>query len=79
MPSRAEERRPALAVKELGAYSRWTPRSRRGRHVETERAVKARNQSWVAEAVTHSEGRAYKLRRSEIALCPRVGRMGPDK
>jgi hypothetical protein len=47
--------------------------------VETERAVKARNHSSVAEALPHSEGSAYKPPCGEIALCRQVGRMGPVK
>jgi len=46
---------------------------------ETERAVKARNHSSVAEALPHSEGSAYKPQSGEIALCRQVGRMGPSK
>ena len=56
--------------------SRRTPRGRGGWHVETERAVKARNHSSVAEALPHSEGSAYKPPCGEIALCRQVGRMG---
>jgi len=41
--------------------------------------VKARNHSWVASALPHSEGIAYKPLCGEIAMCPRVGRMGPIK
>ena len=36
---------------ELSAYTQWTPRGRRGRHVEKERTVKARNHSLVAEVL----------------------------
>ena len=71
----SQRRRP----KELGAGSRRTPRGLRGRHAETERTVKARNHSGVAEVGTHSEGIAYKPQGGEVAMCPRVGRMGPSK
>src|SRR5580704_18935189 len=54
-----------------------TPRGQRRRHARRERAVKARNRSRVAEALPHSEGIAYKPLSGEIAMCPRVGRMGP--
>jgi hypothetical protein len=40
-------------------------------------AGKARNHSRVAEALPHSEGIAYKPAKGEVAMCPRVGRMGP--
>ena len=56
-----------------------TPRGQRGRHVRTERAAKARNHSGVASALPHSEGIAYKPPCGEIAMCQRVGRMGPNK
>jgi hypothetical protein len=72
-------RRPASPVKELGVCSRRTLRGRGEWHVETERAAKARNHSSVAEALPHSEGSAYKPQSGEIALCRRVGRMGPGK
>ena len=39
--------------------------------------VKARNHSRVASALPHSEGIAYKPPCGEVAMCPRVGRMGP--
>ena len=42
-------------------------------------AAKARNHSRVASALPHSEGIAYKPPCGEIAMCPRVGRMGPIK
>ena len=32
--------------------------------------MKARNHSWVASALPHSEGNAYKPQCGEIALCP---------
>src|SRR4051812_24657264 len=41
--------------------------------------VKARNHSRVASALPHSEGIAYKPPCGEVAMCPRVGRMGPVK
>jgi len=41
--------------------------------------VKARNHSRVALALPHSEGIAYKPPCGEIAMCLRVGRMGPIK
>ena len=56
-----------------------TPRGLRGPHVRKERAAKARNHSRVAEALPHSEGTAYKPPCGEIAMCARVGRMGPIK
>jgi hypothetical protein len=59
--------------------SRWTLRGRRGRHVEQERATKARNRSLVAEAMTHSEDISYKPPSGEVEMCRRVGRMGPSK
>jgi hypothetical protein len=40
---------------------------------------KARNRSRVAEALPHREGIAYKPPCGEITMCPRVGRMGPNK
>jgi hypothetical protein len=39
--------------------------------------VKARNHSWVASALPHSEGIAYKPLCGEIAMRLRVGRMRP--
>jgi hypothetical protein len=39
--------------------------------------AKARNHSWVASALPHSEGIAYKPSYGEVAMRPRVGRMGP--
>src|SRR3954449_6480197 len=41
--------------------------------------VKARNHSRVASALPHSEGIAYKPSYGEVAMCRRVGRMGPVK
>jgi hypothetical protein len=41
--------------------------------------MKARNQLWVAQAETHSEGISYKPQCGEIGMCPQVGRMGPIK
>ena len=41
--------------------------------------VKARNHSRVASALPHSEGIAYKPPCGEVAMCRRVGRMGPVK
>jgi hypothetical protein len=41
--------------------------------------VKARNHSRVASALPHSEGIAYKPPCGEVAMCLRVGRMGPVK
>ena len=41
--------------------------------------MKARNHSRVASALPHSEGIAYKPLCGEIAMCLRVGRMGPIK
>jgi hypothetical protein len=35
--------------------------------------------SWVALALPHSEGIAYKPLCGEIAVCLRVGRMGSNK
>jgi hypothetical protein len=55
------------------------PRGPRGRHVRKEWTAKARNRPRVASALPHSEGIAYKLPCSEIAMCPRVGRMGSTK
>jgi hypothetical protein len=43
------------------------------------KAAKARNHSRVASALPHSEGIAYKPPCGEIAMCPRVGRMGSIK
>src|SRR3712207_8886747 len=42
-------------------------------------AAKARNHSRVASALPHSEGIAYKPPCGEVAMCRRVGRMGPVK
>ena len=42
-------------------------------------AAKARNHSWVASALPHSQGIAYKPPCGEVAMCRRVGRMGPVK
>ena len=75
----ANGRRPVSSAKELGTRSRRTPRGRRGRHVGTERAGKARNHSMAAEAPRPRQGHAYKPQGGEIAGCRRVGRMGPDK
>ena len=55
------------------------PRGHRGRHVGKEWTAKARNHPRVALALPHSEGIAYKLPSSEIAMCLRVGRMGSIK
>ena len=41
-------RRPASSVKELGGCNRWTFRGLRGRHVDKEQSMKARNHSLVA-------------------------------
>ena len=41
--------------------------------------AKARNHSRVASALPHSEGIAYKPPCGEVAMCLRVGRMGPVK
>jgi len=62
----------------------WTsddraPRGHRERHAKKEWSAKARNHPRVASALPHSEGIAYKLLCSEIAMCPRVGRMGSIK
>ena len=46
-----------------------------GRNVQ----AKARNHSRVASALPHSEDIAYKPPCGEIAMCPRVGRMGSIK
>lgn len=67
------------SVAQLGECHQRAPRGRRGRHAEKERAVKARNRSRVAEAERHSEGNAYKPPGGEVAVCLRVGRMGPIK
>ena len=56
-----------------------TPRGQRGRHARKEWSAKARNHPRVASALPHSEGIAYKLLCSEIAMCSRVGRMGSIK
>ena len=42
-------------------------------------ATKARNHLRVASALPHSEGIVYKPPCGEIAMCLRVGRMGPIK
>ena len=39
--------------------------------------MKARTHARVASALPHSEGIAYKSLSGEIAMCRRVGRMGP--
>jgi hypothetical protein len=54
-------------------------RGQRGRHARKEWPAKARNHSGVASALPHSEGIAYKPPCGEVAMCPRVGRMGPVK
>src|SRR4051812_29781207 len=43
------------------------------------RVAKARNHARVASALPHSEGIAYKPPCGEVAMCRRVGRMGPVK
>ena len=68
-----------VGIEVLEIYRCQTPRGRRGRHVRKEWAAKARNHSRVASALPHSEGIAYKLPCSEIAMCLRVGRMRPIK
>ena len=57
----------------------WTPRGPRGRHERKEQQAKARNHSRVAGALPHSVGIAYKPLYGEVAVCLRVGRMGPSK
>jgi len=62
----------------------WTsddraPRGHRERHAKKEWSAKARNHPRVASALPHSEGIAYKPPCGEIAMCPRVGRMGSIK
>jgi hypothetical protein len=72
-------RRRPCRRREFGRYDVRTPRGRRGRHVGKECAAKARNHSRVASALPHSEDIAYKPLCGEIAMCPRVGRMGVDQ
>jgi len=55
------------------------PGGHRGRHARTEWTAKARNHSWIAAALPASEGITYKPRSGEVAMCLRVGRMGPIK
>ena len=57
----------------------WTPRGLRERHDRKEQEAKARNHSRVAGALPHGVGIAYKPLYGEIAVCLRVGRMGPIK
>src|ERR1700756_4470304 len=56
-----------------------TPRGPRGRHARKEWTAKARNHPRVASALPHSEGIAYKLLCSEVAMCSRMERMGSIK
>jgi hypothetical protein len=51
----------------------------RERHAKKEWSAKARNHPRGASVLPHSEGIAYKLLCSEIAMCSRVGRMGSIK
>ena len=78
MPSACHLREGCVAVKKL-SQQRRALRGRRGRHVDKESTAKARNHSRVAKAFPHSEGSAYKPPCGEIAMCPRVGRMGSIK
>ena len=79
VPSRSTlgEGRVDIAALELTMIE--LPRLGEGRYVRTEWIAKARNHSRVASALPHSEGIAYKPPCGEIAMCPRVGRVGPNK
>jgi hypothetical protein len=66
-------------IASLGRADDRAPRGHRGWHVRKEWTAKARNHPRVASALPHSEGIAYKLPCSEIAMCLRVGRMGSIK
>ena len=72
-------RRPVSSVKELGTGSRRAPRGRRGRHVEKEQYSESTEPLAGRLGAPHSEGVAYKPQCGEIAMCLRVGRMGPIK
>ena len=76
-----ERRAAQISAKAMSASKFWTsddraPRGHRERHAKKEWSVKARNHPWVASALPHSEGTAYKPLCGEIAMCPQVGRMG---
>jgi hypothetical protein len=79
VPSRSDLGEGHVGINALDRNDDRTPRGQRGRHVRKEWAAKARNHSRVASALPHSEGIAYKPPCGEIAMCLRVGRMGPSK
>ena len=79
VPSRSERGEGHVDVGELDHDEHRTPRGHRERHVRKEWSAKARNHSRVATALPHSKGTAYKPSYGEITVCPRVGRMGPNK
>ena len=60
MPSRSDLGEGHVGIEVLDHNDDRTPRGHRGWHVRKECAVKARNHLWVASALPHSEGIAYK-------------------
>ncbi len=79
VPSRSDLGEGHVGIEVLDLNDDRTPRGHRGRHVRKEWRAKARNHPRVASALPHSEGIAYKPPCGEIAMCLRVGRMGPIK
>jgi hypothetical protein len=79
VPSRSDLGEGHVGIGDLNHDDVRAPRGHRGRHVRREWTAKARNHSWIAEALPHSKGITYKPPSGEIAMCPRVGRMGPVK
>ena len=60
VPSRSDLGEGHVGIEVLDHNDDRTPRGHRGWHVRKECAVKARNHLWVASALPHSEGIAYK-------------------
>jgi hypothetical protein len=79
VPSCSELGEGYVGIEVLDRNDDRAPPGQRGRHVRKEWTAKARNHPRVASALPHSEGIAYKLPCSEIAMCSRVGRMGSTK
>ena len=79
VPSRSDLGEGHVGIGELDHDDDRTPRGHRERHARKEWSAKARNYSRVASALPHSEGIAYKPPCGEVAMCLRVGRMGPNK
>src|SRR3954451_22605544 len=79
-----ECRAAQISAKAVSASRHWTdamwnsPGSERTA-CQDGMGAKARNHSRVASALPHSEGIAYKPPCGEVAMCRRVGRMGPVK